>query len=193
MNAPEDLDDLRRQWRSGAQAGLDVESMRRFVDADTRRHRWIIVQVGALNAAVLVHSAWRAVTGTGDSGWSGFLLALVYSVAVWLLAGWLVRGQRSPRDESTAAYLDVAIRRSRAIVLGAPLGVCLYALAIVAVIWVRHSLQGQPLEPLLRSGPMILSLWVVMPLYTLVMGGYALVHRRRLSRLRALQSALAGS
>lgn len=193
MNAPEDLEDLRRQWRSGTQAGLDVESMRRFVDADTRRHRWIIVLVGALNAAVLAHSLWRAIAQTGDSGWSGFYLSLVYSAAVWLLAGWLVRGQRSPRDESTAAYLDVAIRRSRAIVVGAPLGVCLYALAIVAVIWVRHSLQGQALGPLLRSGPMILSLWVVMPLYTLVMGGYALVHRRRLLRLRALQSALAAS
>ena len=46
-------------------------------------------------------------------GWTGLVTALAFSVVVWALTLWLTRGQRTPRDESTAAYLELAIRRSR--------------------------------------------------------------------------------
>jgi hypothetical protein len=193
MNPVDDFGELQRQWRQQTPSGIDVDDLRQLVDADTRRHVWTFVGVGALNLAVLLYTFARALRLDSREAWLGLGLAVLFSVLAWGLALWLVQDQRAPRDESTAVYLDVAIRRSRAVVIGAPLGMGLYAAGVALTLGLRHVVLGQEVGPMLRSGPVVLALWIVTPLYTVVMGLYAIVHRRRLQRLHALRRALAGT
>jgi hypothetical protein len=72
-------------------------------------------------------------------------------------------------------------------------GIGLFVGGLVVGVWMRTTLLEQDVGAVLRSGPMILAGGIILPLFALVMGVTALVHRRRLRRLRALQKALADS
>jgi hypothetical protein len=193
MNSNDELGDLKRLWREASPPGLDVAALRRQVDAETRRHASIIGTVASLNLAALAWILWRVLDGGSVRGWTGLVTALAFSVVVWALTLWLTRGQRTPRDESTAAYLELAIRRSRANVIAAPLGIGLFAASLLIGVWMRTTLTGQDIGAAFRSGPMLVTGGVILPVYSLLLGTNALVHRRRLRRLRTLQQALAAS
>lgn len=193
MTLKDDLGDLKSVWRQTSPPGLDVAALRRLVDAETRRHAAIVGTIAALNLLVLAWALWRVLGGRSAGDWTGFVIAVAFSALVWALTLWLTRGQLTPRDESTAAYIELAIRRSRANVIAAPLGIGLFAAGLLIGVWMRTALLGQDIGTALRSGPMLMTGGVILPLYALFMGINALVHRRRLRRLRTLQQALAGS
>lgn len=193
MNGNDEFGDLKRIWRETSPPGLDEAALRRLVDSETRLFGPIIGTVAAANLTALALALWRVIEGGWAGGWPRFVFAVAFSAGVWAVTLWLMRGQRAPRDESTAAYLELAIRRSRSNVIAAPVGIGLFVGGLVVGVWMRTTLLGQDVGTVLRSGPMILAGGIILPLFALVMGVTALVHRRRLRRLRALQQALADS
>lgn len=190
MKANDELGELRRLWHEAAPPGSEVAALRRLVDAQTRNHAWIVGSVAAANVVVLGWALWRAIGEQSAHGWVSLAFVVLYSGVAWALTLWLSRGQRAPRDESTAAYLDVAIRRCRANVIGAPLGIGLLVAGLALAVWIRTALLGQEPGVALRSGPVHVTAGIVLPLYALFMVANAVVHYRRLQRLRALQQAL---
>lgn len=192
MNTDDELGDLRQLWRAASPAGADVTALRCAVDAQTRHQVQVTFIAVAINVAVLGWGLWRVLAGRVEQGWNSFVATLIYSAVAWTLVLWLTRGLRAPRDESTAAYLDVAIRRSRAHVLAAPLGVGVYIVGLAIGIGMRMAQSGQELGDVLRLPQIIVTGAIVLPIYAAIMGVTALVHHRRLRRLRALQRSLLG-
>jgi hypothetical protein len=193
MNGHGELGDLRKLWCETVPPGLDVTTLRHLVDKQTRQQTRTMISLALLSVAVLVFGLWRAIYGQSPQRWITFTFATTVVALSWVGALWLHRATKAPRDESTAAYLDVAIRRSRAAVLAAPFGISLYLVGLGIAVWIRVTLMGQEFGATLRSGPILMTGVIILPLYSAFMGANALIHHRRLQRLRALQQALAST
>ena len=102
----------------------------------------------------------------------------------------LSRGTWRPRDESTSAHLDLSIRRCRAVLLAAPVGIVLYLLGLGGALLWRHRLFGGEWSELLSSGAVIIAGWIGAPLYAGGMLWYANRQKRRLGVLEALKRQL---
>ena len=190
MNVHPGLEDLQRQWQAQPAREADLGALRRRVASDNRAHLRGILILLVLNLMLLAGTLWRALATDSPDSWFGFTFAVIFSAVAWCVGLYLVRGQRAPRDESIAAYLDVSIRRSRAWILAAPVGTALYLAGLVSSLVLRQRLLGLEWSELLGSVPVIISGWVGAPLYAGVLFGYAGVHRRRLRWLQGLQQQL---
>jgi hypothetical protein len=178
-----------REWRGQALPSISAEELARTVRRGNRH-----ALVGTLGAALLTVVALaplvrRAVDGTIDVQFLTGIVAFV--VLVWASALWLARGTWRPRDETTAAFLEVSIRRCRAALLGVPVAVVLYFAELVYVLVSMHRIEGADFGALLRSPQLIAVGWIGGPLYLAGQLWYGSRQRERLARLRALQAEFA--
>jgi hypothetical protein len=193
MNALQDLDQMKQQWQAQSAAGPDVAALRKRVAADNRSasRTTVLVAVATLLVLALTFGyAWRSARA---AAWFSFMFTAGFAVLVWLVALWLSRGTWRPRDESTAAYLDVSIRRCRSVMVAAPVGVLLYAGGLVGSLVSRHRLMDVEWSQLLEAPAMILAGWIGAPVYALGMFWNAQRHRKRLALLLDLKRQLSDS
>jgi hypothetical protein len=193
MNAPHDLDQMKQRWQTQSAAGPDVAALRARVAADNRGHQRTLVLVGLGTLLVLALTfayAWRSARA---AAWFSFLFTTGFAALVWLVALWLSRGTWRPRDESTAACLEVSIRRCRSVILAAPVGILLYVAGLLGSLAWKQRVLGLEWSQLLEAPSMVLAGWIGAPLYSFAMLWNAQRHRQRLRVLQDLKRQLGES
>lgn len=190
MNALQDLNQMKQQWRAQSAPGPDVAALRERVAADNRSHRRTLVLVAVatlLIVALTFGYAWRSARSVA---WFSFVFTTAFAALVWLVAMWLSRGTWQPRDGSTAAYLEVSIQRCRSVIIAAPVGIVLYVAGLAGSLAWKQRLIGVDWVQLLEAPAMIVAGWIGAPLYSLVMLWNAQRQRRRLAVLLDLKRQL---
>ncbi len=190
MNSRPDLGELRQQWHRQHAAPLDVGALHSQVQAESRAQSRALLITVLLTAAVLCVVFARALLLRTPTAWFGALWTLLFAAVVWPVSLWLARGTRRPRDESTTAHIEVSIRRCRAALIMAPVGIVLYLAGLTSTLLMRQRLFGGEWSELLFSTPMIITGWIGVPLYAGGLLWYARRQRQRLKVLETLQRQL---
>jgi hypothetical protein len=189
MNVDTELQSWQRSWRAQPLPIASAAELTRMVQRGTRTAVYTTLAAAVFTLLVLAPLLRRAAQGAVDLR---FLTGILVFVAlVWGAALWLARGTWRPRDESTAAFIEVSIRRARAAQLGVPVALVLYAAELLYVLMSMHRLEGIGWRELLLSPQFIAIGWIGGPLYLAGQLWYARRERRRLSRLREIQAELA--
>lgn len=105
---------------------------------------------------------------------------------------WLARGTWRPLADTTAAFIDVSIRRRESYMGGATFGMCLYVLQLVFVALLVYFATNVGAIGVLRSPQMIVIGWIGLP--SVLAGGYWFRRRQRaeLDWLHELKRQLQG-
>ncbi len=168
MNIDAELDGWRRQWVSEPHresTAVVVDELRLRVRRDTR---WLKV---GLIAPVLVtlgiggYVAARALRSqdivdlvVAGEGW-------LFIMVMWIGSLWIARGTWRPLADTTAAFVDISIRRCHADARGASFGACVYVLQLLFMLVVKILGSAAGLLTVLSSPSVILLGWVGLPLY----------------------------
>jgi hypothetical protein len=182
MNPDLDLDTWRSLWQAGSD-GPAAADLRDRVARETRR------RTVALIAPVLVT--------VGIGGWTAgrAILApdiehVVLAVETWLFIGliwagslWIDRGTWRPLGDTTAAFVEISIRRCRSTLNGLRFGAVMYAAQFLfLLLWRRHYLSLD-WPTVLTSWPVILLGWVGGPI---LWWGAVWYRRRKAAELEQL-------
>jgi hypothetical protein len=114
----------------------------------------------------------------------------VFIVVAWVGCLWIARGTWRPLAHTTAAFVEVSIRRREANFRGAIFGVCLYVAQLVFVVLALGATSPNGVAPLLTSS------FVLGACGLGVLGGLAALYwfgrrqRPELERLRELKRQL---
>jgi hypothetical protein len=192
MNPLQDLNDMKRQWRSQATPGPDLAALRERVAAGSRSHRRTLQLVGLATLAVILYALVHAWRDGRPEAWLGFLFITAFAAVVWVVALWLSRGTWQPRDGSTAAYLEVSIQRCRSVIIAAPVGMVLYVAGLAGSLAWKQRLLGADWSELLFVPSMIIAGWIGAPLYSAGVLWNAQRHRKQLAQLLNLKRQLLG-
>ena len=192
MNALQEFSGMRQRWQSQAASGPDVSALRQRVAADNRNQRRALWLVGTITLVVILVAFINAWRSSRDSDWFAFFFTTSFAAVVWLVALWLGRGTWRPRDESTAAYVELSIQRCRSAILAAPVGMVLYLAGIAGSLAWKQRLMGAEWQQLLAAPAVIIAGWIGAPVYSLAMIWNAQRHRRRLALLLDLRRQLRG-
>lgn len=190
MNPLHDLEALKKHWQAQSPPRIDIHALRSRLAAETRTHWRMLALVALGTLGVLGVTLVHALRSAGPAAWFGFGFSALFAAVVWLVALWLSRGTWRPRDQSLAAHLDVSIRRCRAVIVAAPVGIVLYAAGLAGSLYWKQRLPGVEWQSLLHAPAMIIAGWIGGPLYALGMLWNARRHRRQLTALRALRRQL---
>lgn len=190
MSVDAELSAWQREWREQSLPAISADELGRYVRRGNRNTLYGTVAAALFTIAAVVPLLRRAAQGEVEPR---FLMGmLTFVLLVWFSALWLGRGTWRPRDETTAAFLEVSIRRCRAALLAVPIAAVLYCAELAYVLLSTHRLDGASFGEMLRSTQFVVAGWIGGPLY---IGGqlwYARRQQQRLVRLRQLQSQLAG-
>lgn len=190
MTPNHELESLRQQWRTQASPAIDVATLRQWVAEDSRTNRRTLVIVTLGTLLMLGYTLVRALRSDEPNTWVSVVFVTCFAVLVWLVALALSRGTWRPRDESTAAYLDLSIHRCRSVIVAAPIGIVFYVAGLVgSLIW-RQRMLGVEWQQLLQAPEMIIAGWIGAPAYAIGMIINAQVQRRRLAILEKLRREL---
>jgi hypothetical protein len=190
MNVDTELQGWQRSWRGQPLTSATAAELARMVLRGNRHALYGTAAAALFTVLALAPLLRRAYRGEVDPH---FLTGILVFVAlVWVSALWLARGTWRPRDETTAAFLEVSIRRARAAQFGVPVALVLYAAQLFYVLVSTHRIEGVPWTQMLTSPQFVAVGWIGGPLYIAGQVWYARRERSRLERLRQLQSELSG-
>ena len=187
MTVDSELELWRREWQSEAPA--IPPDLRDRVRRESRFLRWMLA--GEILVTLVmggVTTGWAIRTSEAD--------VILLAVATWifLAAAWTFglvtrRGAWSPAAESTAAFLDLSIRRCRSAIAGVRFGTVLYFVEIVfCLAWVyRYDAVRRPLSvaTFLGSG----TIGIVAAITVIFVAGMIRSNRRKKSELAGLLEA----
>jgi hypothetical protein len=180
MKADDELEDWQRQWQAQPAVPIDL---RRRVERDMRGRRLRLL--GSIAVTVFMGggtSLWAARSGDAN------VFVLAFTVWVFIAVAWALtlqlewlRGPSRPLSETTAAFLEYAIRSRYVRRHGITASAILYAVLFVfMLVWrYRTAAAAVPLQPwtYLTSAPVLTLL--------MISGGLAFLamyQRRRLDR-----------
>jgi hypothetical protein len=119
----------------------------------------------------------------------------VFIAVVWAASLWIARGTWRPYGQTTAAFVDLAIRRCQSNLTATRVGMWLYCAQFVSaslLVWAIDN-SPRPLSVLLTSWPVILLGWIGFPAYIVWMVWFRRRQRAELARLFDLKRQLTGS
>ncbi len=144
---------------------LDVARLRAQVMRDTRRQQLSLIPPALLTLVFGGGSLWHAWASPGT-------MTLAYAVSIWvfLATAWigstlLARGTWRPQGESTAAFLDVTVRRYRSMLRTVPFAVALYAAELAFFLWLPVQVGGVEPRDALTRWPAIILGWLGLPVF----------------------------
>lgn len=193
MNTDVELESWRRQWQSRSESGVDA-------DAADRLRRRVLRETRGLKLNLI----WPILVTLVVGGWitsralrTGQTLDVVFAIEAWIFIAviwvgclWIARGTWHPLADTTAAFVDISIRRREANLRSMTFCACLYVVQLVFVVLALGGASPSGIAPVLTSSYIIVVGWVGVPC------GLAAVYwfRRRqladLERLRELKRQL---
>jgi hypothetical protein len=195
MSVDAELDRWRRQWQGGAESAVQAEAadaLRRRVLRDTRRI-WL-----GLIAPILVTvgiGGWIALRALRSGQTADVVLAVegwLFIVVVWVGSLWIGRGTWRPFADTTAAFIEISIRRCEANLRGVSFGAYLYVLQLSLIVLLMVFTSPLGLVAVLTSPSMILIGWLGLPFFFAWMFWFRRRQRARLENLRELRCELLG-
>jgi hypothetical protein len=193
MSIDGEMENWRRQWQDGAKPAADadaIERLRRSVQRETSWSKWGLVfpiLATLWSGATIVLPALRSGRPLG------VLLgveSLVFIVVVWVVAVWLGRGTWRPLADTTAAFIDVSIRRREAYFRGAIAGACLYVAQFAFLVLLMGLQSPIGIVGALSSPPAKIIGWIGMPVVFAGLYWFGRRQRADLERLRELKRQL---
>jgi hypothetical protein len=195
MSVDGEMESWRRQWQGGSTPGIDAAAIERLRRGVARENFWsiwglifpILVTLGS--GATVVMPALRSERPLGVLlGVESF----VFIVVVWIVALWLGRGTYRPLADTTAAFIDVSIRRREAYARGAIAGACLYVAQFAVLVLAMGLEMPGGFGAVLASTPAMVLGWIGMPVVFAGLYWFGRRQRADLERLRELKRQLQG-
>jgi hypothetical protein len=193
MNSDAELAVWRRQWAAQTDSGNDAhwaENLKRRVARDTR-----LMKIGLIAPILVTIGIGGGFTALALMPATAIDIVLVAEVWLFILVTWtgslwIARGTWRPLAETTAAFVDISIRRCRSNLRGASLGAWLYIGQLTfMLLWMLYSTSIE-LTVLLTAWPVILIGWVGLPVLFAWRSWFVRRQRTRLEHFLALQRQL---
>lgn len=193
MNTDAELAMWRRQWSAQPAARNDAhfaDDLKRRVTRESR-----LMKIGLIAPTLVtlgIGGGFTALALTSAAPVNVVLVAEVWFFIVMAWAGslWLARGTWRPFAETTAAFVDLTIRRCRSNIRAASFGAWLYAGQLsFMLLWMLYSTPIE-LTVLLTAWPVILIGWVGLPAFLAWRSWFARRQRATLDRFLELQREL---
>ena len=193
MNTDIELESWRRQWQSRAAAGVDAswaDELRRRVLRETRSLKlnlaWPIL-------VTLVVGGWITLRALRTEQTLDVVLAIegwIFIVVIWTGCLWITRGTWHPLADTTAAFVDISIRRREANLRGLTFGACLYVAQLAFAVLALGATSPAGFVPVLTSSYMIVVGWIGVPCGLVVLYWFRRRQQADLRRLRELERQL---
>ena len=195
MTTDVELESWRRQWQSRSEPRVDA-------DAAERLRRRVLRETRGLK----VHLIWPVLVTIVVGGWitsralrTGQTLDVVLAIeswafiaVVWAGSLWIARGTWRPLADTTAAFVDISIRRRAANLHGLTFGACLYVAQLAFVVLALGAASPSGIVSVLTSSYMIVMGWVGVPCGLAALVWFRRRQRADLERLRELERQLKG-
>jgi hypothetical protein len=193
MNSDTELAQWQRQWQAPGGARNDADSAEDLRRRVTRNSRLltigliapILVTIG-IGGAVIA----RALTLASPADVALAAEVWVFILVAWAGSLWLARGTWHPLAETTAAFIDISIRRCRSNLRAASFAAWLYVCQLLFVVLWRLLTSSIELTALLTAWPVILLGWVGVPVFFASRSWFMRVQRGELDRLLELERQL---
>jgi hypothetical protein len=114
----------------------------------------------------------------------------IFILLTWTGSLWLARGTWRPLAETTAAFIDLSIRRCRSNLRAASFGAWLYVCQLSFVVLWKFFSSSSELTVLLTAWPVILLGWVGLPVLFASRSWFMRRQRAELDRLLELERQL---
>ncbi|HET7131547.1 MAG TPA: hypothetical protein VFJ95_04830 [Gammaproteobacteria bacterium] len=192
MNGDAEFAQWQRQWQA-TRPRSDIDAADALKRRTTRESRlqiiWmiapILVTIGIGGGAVA-----RALTSASPADVLFAAEVWVFILATWAGSLWIARGTWRPLAETTAAFVDISIRRRRSNLRAVSFGAWLYVCQLLFVVLWKLLSSGSGLTALLTSWPLILLGWVGVPMFFAWRSWFIRGQRAELDRLLELERQL---
>jgi hypothetical protein len=194
MRADEELGAWQRQWQSAAAEndGDSVAGLRQRVMRESRRMKIGLLAPAAVTVGIGGAVLLRALDTLEPSD---FALAIGVWIAIliaWAGSLWIAHGTWQPLGETTAAYVDLAIRRCRSGMLTAKFGAVLYVAQFLFILLWKIEVSAIGVAAVLTGWPVVVLGWIGFPLYLVWLGWFLRRKGRELGALVEMQEQIDG-
>lgn len=192
MTPDTELEQWREQWLANTPPVVPRE-LKRKVERQSRLMRWMVML--EVLVTVVIGGGYTALAWREPSPEMIVLAAGVWILfaIVWTFAVMNRRGTWNPEQATTAAFIDLSLRRCRRRLSAAWFGVCFYAVEMALILtWIYHhnSRRGPVGVAAFLSSHTAIGVWI----FTLLLLAWLVWYRRRrlaeLEYLRNLQRQL---
>ena len=189
MDAHADLQRWSAAWQSQSPS-VAADELRASVRRQTRRLRLALAAPVLVTLVIGGLSTWNAVTSASVGGWVMLTGVWFFIALAWIVSLLLARGTWRPRADTTAAFIDVAVRRCESALATVPFALVLYVLQLLFVLAWKARYSPDNLAAVLTSWPTIALGWIGLPLFAVLMMRYRQRKRAELARLLQLRAQL---
>jgi hypothetical protein len=193
MNTDVELQNWRQQWQSRPESADTADAVERLRNRVLRETRWLKVSLIAPILVTLVIGGGMTLRALRSEQPLDVLFAIetwVFIVVTWVGCLWIASGTWRPLADTTAAFVDVSIRRREANVRGAIFGVCLYVGQLVFVLVALGAPSPGGLVALLTSSFVMVAGWIGVPVGVSIAYWFLRRQRADLEHLRELKRQL---
>ena len=190
-----DLENWRRQWQGGPPAAPRPEEIERLRQRVLRETRWLKVSLIAPIFVTFGVGGGTALIAMLTQQTTHIVIAIeswIFIAVCWMGSLWLARGTWRPLADTTAAFVDVSIRRRKANMRGAAFGMCLYVVELLFVVFIVAFHTNVGLIGVLKSPQVIVVGWIGMPAVFAALYWFRRRQRAELERLLELKRQLEG-
>jgi hypothetical protein len=190
-----ELESWRRQWQARAAPAADADAAERLRQGVLRETRWLKLGLVFPTFFTLVVGGATLMRALRTAQALDVLLAVevwIFIVVIWIGSFWIARGTWRPLADTTAAFIDVSIRRREANLRGATFGACLYVLQLLFLVVALGAASPDGIVSVLTSSRMIVVGWIGAPAGLAVLYWFRRRQRAELERLRELKRQLRG-
>jgi hypothetical protein len=190
-----ELESWRREWQSRPESGIDADAAERLRRRVLRETRGLKLHLVWPILVTLVVGGWITSRALRTEQALDVVLAIeawIFIVVIWAGCLWIARGTWRPLADTTAAFVDVSIRRREANLRGITFGACLYVAQLAFIVLALGTVSPAGIAPILASSYFVVAGWIGVPTGL----AFAIWFRRRqqadLERLRGLARELQG-
>lgn len=193
MNTDAELTVWRRQWAAQSDPRNDADLARDLKRRVTRESR--LMKVGLIAPILVTIGIGSALIGRTLSLASAADIVLaaevwLFIVITWIGCLWLARGTWRPLGETTAAFVDLSIRRCRSNLRGATFGAWLYVGQLLFMLLWKLYTTPIGLGDLLMAWPVVLIGWIGLPAFFAGRAWFVRRQRAQLDHFLELQRQL---
>lgn len=193
MSADFEMEKWRRQWQADPASAPRTDELERLKQRVLRETRWakisliapvlVTVLVGGSIALQALRTRETVYVVTAIEGW-------VFIAAIWVGSLAIARGTWRPLADTTAAFVDLSIRRRRANLRGATFAAYAYVLQLLFVVLVMTLATPSGGVAVLTAPYVKLFGWVGLPVVLAGVYWFRRRQRAELERLRELKRQL---
>lgn len=189
MNLDSDMDGWRRLWHARPDSVVAADLQDRVARETRRRAVWMIAPVFVTVAI----GGWITARAFGAPELDNIVLAVetwLYIALIWAGSLWIDRGTWRPLANTTAAFVEISIRRCSSTVSGLRFGALMYVVQFLFIVWWKRHYSGLQWSDLLTAWPVILIGWVGGPVFLAFVAWYSGRKRAELQQLIGLRRQL---